>query len=98
MENAVVVDDGEVMNPGGLRAPDEFVRHKALDCLGDLYLLGSTLRGKLTTNCPGHALSTKLLQTLMNATDAFEIVDWSSAAMLNGMGQLPDNAVAAKTL
>jgi len=98
LENAIVVDDGEIMNPDGLRTPDEFVRHKALDCLGDLYLLGATLRGKLTTSRPGHALSTKLLQTLMAATDAFEIVDWSSAAMLGGNGQLPDTAVAAKSL
>ena len=96
LENAIVVDNGAVMNPEGLRTPDEFVRHKTLDCLGDLYLLGATLRGKLVASRPGHALSTKLLQALMAAKDAFEIVDWSSAALLGGHGQLPDAAVAAK--
>lgn len=97
LKNAVVVDQGAIMNPEGLRMADEFVRHKALDCLGDLYLLGATLRGKLTTFRPGHALSTRLLQTLMTRKDAFEIVDWSAAAMLSGYGQIPDAAVAART-
>ena len=97
LENAVVVDEGHIMNPDGLRMADEFVRHKALDCLGDLYLLGMTLRGKLSTSRPGHALSTKLLKALMADTDAFEIMDWSSAVMLGGHGQKPDAAVASQT-
>lgn len=98
LENAVVVDDGTVMNPEGLRMSDEFVRHKVLDCLGDLYMLGTTLRGKLSTSRPGHALSTKLLKALIATDDAFEIVDWSSAAMLGGHGQKPEAAVAAQPL
>lgn len=96
LENAIVVDNGSVMNPEGLRMADEFVRHKALDCLGDLYLLGATLRGKLSVNRPGHALSTALLQALMARPDAFEIVDWAAAALLGSNWQKPEAAAAAR--
>ena len=53
---------------------NEFVRHKALDCLGDLYLLGMQVRGKLTSFRPGHALSTKLVQALWRDTMAYQII------------------------
>jgi UDP-3-O-[3-hydroxymyristoyl] N-acetylglucosamine deacetylase len=56
LENAVVVSDDEVLNPEGLRFDDEFVRHKLLDCVGDLYLLGGPILGKITAYKSGHGL------------------------------------------
>lgn len=56
LENAVVVSDDEVLNPEGLRFDDEFVRHKLLDCVGDLYLLGGPIVGKITAYKSGHGL------------------------------------------
>ena len=66
LEHAIVIDDDKILNPDGLRYPDEFVRHKLLDCLGDFSLLGMPIQGHVTTNKSGHALNhafiTKFLQ------------------------------------
>lgn len=64
LENAVVVDGGRVLNPHGLRFADEFVRHKALDLLGDLYVLGLPILGRLEAVRPGHALNNALARAL----------------------------------
>jgi UDP-3-O-[3-hydroxymyristoyl] N-acetylglucosamine deacetylase len=64
LENAVVVDGERVLNPSGLRAPDEFVRHKLLDAVGDLALAGAPLRGRFTGHRSGHALNNRLLRAL----------------------------------
>jgi len=64
LENAVVVDGPLVLNPGGLRRPDEFVRHKALDVVGDLALAGAPIRGRFSGYRSGHALNNKLLRAL----------------------------------
>lgn len=64
LDNAVVIGDGRVLNPGGLRFADEFVRHKLLDCIGDLYLAGGRIDGRLVANRPGHALNVDLLRAL----------------------------------
>jgi UDP-3-O-[3-hydroxymyristoyl] N-acetylglucosamine deacetylase len=65
LENAVVFGpDGAVLNPGGLRSPDEPVRHKALDLIGDLALLGRPLSATLEVERPGHALTLALMQAL----------------------------------
>lgn len=64
LDNAVVVDDARVLNPGGLRMPDEFVRHKLLDAVGDLALAGARLQGRFTGHCSGHALNNRLLHAL----------------------------------
>ena len=77
LDNAVVVHEGSVLNDDGLS--DEFVRHKTLDCLGDLYLLGMAVRAKLTTSRPSHALSTKLLQAVMARPDCFVIENKAEA-------------------
>ncbi len=66
LDNAVVVDDDRVLNPGGLRMADEFVRHKMLDAVGDLGLAGATLRGRLVSHRSGHALNNKLLRALFS--------------------------------
>lgn len=64
LENAVVVDGGRVLNPGGLRMADEFVCHKLLDAIGDLALAGAPLRGRFRAHRPGHALHNRLLRAL----------------------------------
>lgn len=65
MENAVVLDEGKVANPEGLRFADEFVRHKALDALGDLYLAGAPILGLYRASRPGHGLNAKALGALL---------------------------------
>jgi UDP-3-O-[3-hydroxymyristoyl] N-acetylglucosamine deacetylase len=66
LDNALVVDGGVLLNPGGLRMPEEFVRHKMLDAVGDLALAGAPLRGRLIANRPGHALNNSLLRALFS--------------------------------
>lgn len=96
LDNAVVVHDGAVLNDGGLRSDDEFVRHKALDCLGDLYLFGMAVRAKLTASRPGHALSTKLLQAVMARPESFVIENPAEPQTLQtGTWAYPEAAVAA---
>jgi UDP-3-O-[3-hydroxymyristoyl] N-acetylglucosamine deacetylase len=74
MDNAIAVGDYRVLNEDGLRYEDEFVKHKILDCIGDLYLLGKTLIGEFTGYKSGHALNNMLLRELLNNEDAWEIV------------------------
>lgn len=76
LDNVVVVDGDEVMNSDGLRFDDEFVRHKVLDCIGDMYLAGGPLFGRFSGVRAGHALHHKLLQTLF-AEDAA----WTTISM-----------------
>lgn len=64
LQNAVVVDGAQVLNPGGLRSPDEFVRHKLLDAVGDLALAGARLQGSFRGERSGHALNNRLLHAL----------------------------------
>ncbi len=72
LDNAVVVDDYRVLNEDGLRFEDEFVKHKVLDAIGDLYLLGSNLIGAFEGYKSGHELNNKLLRELMVRQDAWE--------------------------
>lgn len=74
LDNAVVVDDYRVLNEDGLRYVDEFVKHKILDSIGDLYLLGHSLIGAFSGHKSGHALNNKLLRTLLANEDAWEQV------------------------
>ncbi|MBL3528830.1 MAG: UDP-3-O-acyl-N-acetylglucosamine deacetylase [gamma proteobacterium endosymbiont of Lamellibrachia anaximandri] len=74
MDNAVVVDDYRVLNEDGLRYEDEFVKHKILDAIGDLYLLGHSLIGAFSGHKSGHALNNRLLRELMQDADAWEEV------------------------
>ena len=76
-DNAVVVDGDKVLNPGGLRYNDEFVRHKALDLMGDLYLAGPLL-GKVTTVRGGHALNHALMTKLFADPNAWKFVSMPS--------------------
>ena len=74
MENAIVLDDHQVLNPEGLRFMDEFVRHKVLDAVGDLYLAGHQILGAFYAYKSGHALNNLLLRQLFSDPDNYEIV------------------------
>ncbi len=74
LDNAVVVDDYRVINEDGLRFDDEFVKHKVLDAIGDLYLLGSSLIGAFDGYKSGHELNNRLLRVLVQEQDAWEVV------------------------
>jgi len=74
VENTVVVGDSAVLNPGGLRYADEFVRHKLLDAVGDLYLAGHSLIGGFRAHKSGHELNNAALRALLAQTDAWERV------------------------
>jgi len=74
IDNAVVLDDYRVLNEDGLRYRDEFVKHKILDVIGDLYLLGSGMIGAFSGYKSGHELNNKLLRTLMDDVTAWERV------------------------
>jgi len=74
LDNAVVMDEYRILNPDGLRYADEFVRHKVLDCVGDLYLLGHPVLGEFFGHKTGHAMNNKLLRALLSDADAFETV------------------------
>ncbi len=80
LDNAVVVDDYRVLNEDGLRYEDEFVKHKILDAIGDLYLLGSSLIGEFEGYKSGHALNNILLRKLLAEKDAWEYVTYEDAA------------------
>ena len=95
LNNAVVVENGAVLNEGGLRMEREFVRHKILDCLGDLYLLGMTMHGRMTASRPGHAMCAKLIDTLWNSPACFQIIEDGAAAEHSDGYALPDVAAAA---
>jgi UDP-3-O-[3-hydroxymyristoyl] N-acetylglucosamine deacetylase len=76
VNNAIVVDEYRVLNEDGLRYDDEFVKHKILDAVGDLYLLGHSLMGEFIGFKSGHGLNNKLLRALELQTDAWEFVEF----------------------
>ena len=73
LDNAVVMDDYRVLNAEGLRYDDEFVKHKMLDAMGDLYLIGKPLLASYSAFRSGHALNNKLLRELLSHGDAYEV-------------------------
>jgi UDP-3-O-[3-hydroxymyristoyl] N-acetylglucosamine deacetylase len=80
VENAIVVDDYKILNEDGLRYDDEFVKHKVLDAIGDLYLLGNSLIGEFRGYKSGHDLNNKLLRKLIAEEDAWEVVTFEDEA------------------
>ena len=78
LENAVGIDDDRILNEDGLRYEDEFVKHKVLDAIGDLYLLGRPLLGSFQGHKSGHALNNKLARALLRCEDAWEMVTLGS--------------------
>jgi UDP-3-O-[3-hydroxymyristoyl] N-acetylglucosamine deacetylase len=71
LENAIVIDGEKVMNPGGLRFQDEFVRHKLLDCIGDFSLIGMPIIGRLVTRKSGHAFNHAFLEKFFSAKQSW---------------------------
>jgi UDP-3-O-[3-hydroxymyristoyl] N-acetylglucosamine deacetylase len=83
LENAIVLTEKGMLNETSLRFPDEFVRHKILDLLGDFALIGQSVRGRIVANRAGHALHTRFVAELLNSTDHWKII--SSVDTLNGV-------------
>jgi UDP-3-O-[3-hydroxymyristoyl] N-acetylglucosamine deacetylase len=75
LDNAIVLDEFRVLNQDGLRFPDEFVRHKILDAMGDLSLMGMPVIGHLVAVCSGHDLNHRLVRKLLGTPDAFSVVE-----------------------
>jgi UDP-3-O-[3-hydroxymyristoyl] N-acetylglucosamine deacetylase len=92
LDNAVVVDGERVLNPSGLRARDEFVRHKMLDAVGDLALAGARLHARFVAHRPGHALNNRLLRALFADRDAWT---WHDEPEHGRWGGVPLAAAAA---
>lgn len=77
MDNAVVIEGDRVLNPEGLRRPDEFVRHKALDAIGDLYVLGAPILGRFEGELAGHGINNQLVRALAARPDAYRVVTFA---------------------
>jgi UDP-3-O-[3-hydroxymyristoyl] N-acetylglucosamine deacetylase len=92
LENAVVVDEFSILNPEGLRFPDEFVRHKMLDALGDVALLGRPVIGALTVYKTGHALNHRLVSKVLSDRANFEVVRARSRDVRSHQLELADLA------
>ncbi|HEY5798723.1 MAG TPA: UDP-3-O-acyl-N-acetylglucosamine deacetylase [Burkholderiaceae bacterium] len=81
LENAIVMDEYRILNSDGLRYDDEFMRHKILDAIGDLYLVGHPLLAHYVAHKSGHGLNNQLLRALLAQPDAYEIVSFDTLAM-----------------
>jgi UDP-3-O-[3-hydroxymyristoyl] N-acetylglucosamine deacetylase len=89
LDNAIVMDDYKVLNSDGLRYDDEFVKHKILDAMGDLYLLGRPLLAAYSAFRSGHALNNRLLRELLSRPDAYEVVSFADERQApRGLAQL----------
>jgi len=96
LENAVVVDNGKVLNPGGLRYADEFVRHKVLDAVGDLALAGGPIVGRFVGDKAGHALTLRLLRTLFATPEAWRWVTLQEPRTAGAAAQVSVRAAAQR--
>ena len=94
MDNAIVVDEFRVLNQDGLRYEDEFVKHKILDAVGDLYLLGHPLIGAVTAFKSGHALNNQLMRMLVADQSAWEFVTFKTKESLPQAFVLPQTQLA----
>ena len=91
LENSIALEEGRILNPEGLRFPDEFVRHKTLDAIGDLALAGAPLIGVYRSYCGGHRTNVAVLEALFSDRSAYEIVE----APKRRLGARAENAFAA---
>ena len=80
LKNAIAVGEDGVLNEDGLRFDDEFVKHKMLDAIGDLYLLGHNLIGEFSGFKSGHSLNNELLRKILDSEDAWELVDFEDSS------------------
>ena len=89
LDNAIVMDDYKILNSEGLRYDDEFVKHKILDAMGDLYLLGRPLLAAYSAFRSGHALNNRLLRELLSRPEAYEVVSFADERQApRGLAQL----------
>jgi UDP-3-O-[3-hydroxymyristoyl] N-acetylglucosamine deacetylase len=93
-ENTLVITDDRVLNPAGLRYPDEFVRHKVLDAIGDLALAGAPLLGLYRSHRGGHRLNYAALSALMADPTAWRLVDMQAPRRARGHAEMPSGIVA----
>src|SRR5262249_48684437 len=84
LENAIVLTETGMLNDTSLRFPDEFVRHKILDLLGDFALIGQPVLGRLIANKAGHALHTRFVAELLESTGHWEVTEASAATVKVG--------------
>lgn len=96
LDNAVGIDDEDVLNEDGLRYHDEFVKHKLLDSIGDLYLLGLPVIGEFSGYKSGHALNNKLARTVLRCADAWELVNGGAGITEPGI-ELEADALPAQS-
>ncbi|MEO1193483.1 MAG: UDP-3-O-acyl-N-acetylglucosamine deacetylase [Pseudomonadota bacterium] len=96
LENAVVVNNGSIMNPEGLRYADEFVRHKVLDAIGDLALAGAPIQGRFIGDKAGHALTLRLLRQLFATPKAWRWVTPREEAKRGGAARVTVRAAAQR--
>ncbi len=95
LENAIVISGNRILNDEGLRFEDEFVRHKMLDCVGDLYLAGAPVLASVTATRSGHRHNNRLLHSLFATPDAFRYVDLTE---FDDSAWLPPHTVAGGRL
>jgi UDP-3-O-[3-hydroxymyristoyl] N-acetylglucosamine deacetylase len=77
LENAIVVDDEKILNPEGLRFQDEFVRHKILDAIGDLSLVGYPILGHVRAFKAGHDVNHQLVEKILDTPDSWQLLEFS---------------------
>lgn len=81
LDNAIVLDDSGIVNPEGLRRSDEFVRHKILDAIGDIYLAGARIIGRYHGVYPGHEMNNRIIRAMFADMDSFEVVSEKNPAL-----------------
>jgi UDP-3-O-[3-hydroxymyristoyl] N-acetylglucosamine deacetylase len=88
LENAIVIDDQRVLNPEGLRFPDEFVRHKILDAIGDLSLVGYPILGHVRAHKAGHDINHRLVQKILANPHCWQLIEFSTENLMESL-QVP---------
>lgn len=86
LDNAIVLGEGYIMNEEGLRFPDEFVRHKVLDLIGDISMAGRPIIGRVKAFLSGHGLNHSLVKEILKSTDSVEVVELVGADIKRGVG------------
>ena len=95
LDNAVVVKDNQILNPEGLRNEKEFVNHKILDCMGDLYLSGYKIIGKIICSQGGHKLTNELLRKVFAEASNFSIVEIKEKTLSSSLvNKIPLRSIA----
>ena len=96
LNNAIVVDKFKLVNPSGLRLNQEFIKHKVLDCLGDFYLLGMPMIGKIECFAPGHKLNQKFIKEILKDKTNFEIQNQSEIELEKNFNNVLINEIDRK--